>query len=163
MNKFALMLVLLVSVFLLSGCVKTANEVTNNITKVTNVTNITNATENLPPAKAPVRMCETDADCYNKTFAVNKCVAVGNETFCELSGYIACHSNEDCKAPAGNYALCAFPGTVNATCYIIQEGIQPSQKMNCKKDSECNDYNASTKDICAIVNASYSFCSHIKQ
>lgn len=173
MTKFALMLILLVSIFFLSGCVKTQPEISENITNVTNFitneTNLTNETnhtelaENLTPAKVPIRMCETDADCANSNYTTNKCIAAGNDTYCKREGHITCRSNSDCEASEDNYSLCTFPGTANSTCFILKEGVLPGWPMNCKTDSECDDSDASTKDICAIVNESYSFCAHVTQ
>lgn len=163
MNKFALALVLLALIFFISGCVGTRPEIHENITNITNETNYSEATENFPPVREPVRECETDADCYNSSYAINKCITDGNDTYCRREGHITCYANSDCEPAAGEYALCTFPGTVNSTCFILKKGVLPGDPMNCKKDSECDDNNSNTEDMCAIVNDSYSFCSHITE
>ncbi len=109
-----------------------------------------------------VKMCTEDADCALSNYMINKCIAAEAGAYCTHEGFIACNSAKDCRPPEGYYSMCAYLGTLNATCFHMPEGVLPSEHENCKSDSDCDDHKTETYDTCAYVNENFSFCAYIE-
>jgi hypothetical protein len=91
-------------------------------------------------------VCRADADCNDSdALTIDKCSNPGTGSSKCTNTPIACNTNADCT---GDAKFCIGGGTTGAVCSI------------CRNNSDCDDHDAHTADVCSNAGTASASCVH---